>query len=126
MPERTQVRVQIKLVSDESATSDENVLQHLLNIAPDLGGDDLAEQHDCHALSPATDSDPVLAFIGAYTSVHPLIDAIPVSEDPELYVAAESLGEQAAGKYAREIAPSRYAPGPDGRPVRRNAPEGER
>lgn len=65
------------------------------------------------------DQDPVLDLIGAYRSPHPLIDGIPVSEDPDLYIAAEALGERASGLHAWEIAPHRYSQGADGRPVRR-------
>lgn len=126
LPEHAHVQVQVEVVENESAQPDENVLQHLLRIATDPDVDDSHKLHSRHSLSPATDPDPVLALIGAYTNAHSLIDDIPVSEDPDLYVAAESLGEQAAGKHAWEIAPARYAPGPDGRPVRRNAAEGER
>ena len=46
--------------------------------------------------------------IGAYCSEVPLIDNIPVSEDPKLYIAAEALGEQARCMHAWEIAPQRY------------------
>lgn len=38
------------------------------------------------------DHDPVFDLIGAYRSNRPLIDDIPVSEDPDLYVAAEQFG----------------------------------
>ena len=67
-----------------------------------------------------SDPDPVFDLIGAYQSNRSLIDNIPISEDPDLYVAAEHLG---AGKHAWEIAPDRYVMGPDGRPVRREAGE---
>lgn len=65
------------------------------------------------------DHDPVLDLIGAYHSPRPLIDGIPVSEDPDLYLAAEALGERANGLHAWEIAPARYVQGVDGRPARR-------
>jgi hypothetical protein len=65
--------------------------------------------------------DPIFDLLGAYASVLPLIDGIPVSEDPDLYLVAETLGEQAAGLHAWEIAPARYRQGPSGRPIRRNS-----
>ena len=68
--------------------------------------------------------DSVLDLIGAYHSRSPLIDGIPASEDPDLYLAAEALGERAKGMHAWEIAPARYAQGKDGRPMRRQAGEG--
>jgi len=71
--------------------------------------------------SPAKrEVDPVFELIGAYRSERPLIDDIPVSEDPDLYLAAETLGEQAAERHAWELAPIRYKQGPDRRPLRRN------
>jgi hypothetical protein len=63
--------------------------------------------------------DPVIALIGAYHSDRPLIDNIPVSEDPDLYLIAEALGERAKGMRAWELAPARYRKGPNGEPVRR-------
>jgi predicted DNA-binding antitoxin AbrB/MazE fold protein len=69
--------------------------------------------------APTSGLDPVFDLIGAYQSERPLIDDIPVSEDPDLYLVVEQLGEQAEGRHAWEIAPARYAQGPDGRPVRR-------
>ncbi len=69
---------------------------------------DLAAQHD-----------PVLELLGAYASTVPLIDDIPVSADPDLYLAAEASGAQAKGLHAWEIAPARYERGPDGRAVRK-------
>jgi len=69
----------------------------------------------------APERDPVLGLIGAYHSRRPLIDGIPVSQDPDLYLAAEALGERANGMHAWEIAPARYARGEDGHPVRRQA-----
>ncbi len=67
------------------------------------------------------ESDPVFELIGAYQSEAPLIDGISVSEDPDLYLAAAALGEQAAGLHAWELAPTRYMQGPDQRPARRIA-----
>ncbi len=67
--------------------------------------------------------DPVFGLIGAYQSDRRLIDGIPVSEDPELYIIAEESGEIDAERHAWEIAPARYARGKDGRAVRRDANE---
>jgi len=67
---------------------------------------------------PDEDGDPVLDLIGAYRSDRPLIDDIPVSEDPDLYLLAEAMGEEAAGMHAWEIAPNRYRRSESGRPVR--------
>lgn len=64
-------------------------------------------------------ADPVLELIGAYRSQHPLIDDIPVSEDPDLYILAAQIGPEAYTQHAWEIAPHRYKRGRDGRPVRR-------
>jgi hypothetical protein len=64
-------------------------------------------------------------LIGAYHSRQPLIDGIPVSEDPDLYLAAAELGDRAAAMHAWELAPERYSQGPDGRPVRRRADGGK-
>jgi hypothetical protein len=69
------------------------------------------------------EKDPVIELIGAYHSQHPLIDNIPISEDPDLYLAAEAMGDAALGMHAWEIAPKRYTQGPDGRPRRRNVDE---
>ncbi len=74
--------------------------------------------------SSSPERDPVLDLVGAYRSRRPLIDGIPVSQDPDLYLAAEALGERANGMHAWEIAPARYIQGQDGRPVRRQAGEG--
>jgi hypothetical protein len=53
--------------------------------------------------------DPVLELIGAYHSEQPLIDDIPASEDPDLYLTAAAAGKLTAGKHACDIAPARYA-----------------
>ncbi len=66
---------------------------------------------------PDTD-DPVLSLIGIFNSDKPLIDNISASEDPELYILAEALGEGAAERHAWEIAPTRYRRGENGKPVR--------
>lgn len=74
--------------------------------------------------SNATDTpDPVFELIGAYSSERGLIDGIPVSEDPDLYLAAEAWGTQANGLHAWEIAPARYMQGANGQPVRRRSDE---
>jgi hypothetical protein len=65
--------------------------------------------------------DPVLELVGAYRSERPLIDNIPVSEDPTLYAIAEALGKRAIQMHAWELAPQRYVQGPDGQAIRRNA-----
>ena len=62
--------------------------------------------------------DPVFDLIGAFSSDRPLIDNIPVSEDPGLYLLAEAWGEAAQQMHAWEIAPQRYRQGKDGQPVR--------
>src|SRR6059058_2938442 len=54
------------------------------------------------------EQDPVVELIGAYRSDRPLIDDIPVSEDPELYVIAAQWGDRAATMHAWELAPKRY------------------
>ena len=64
-------------------------------------------------VAPVT-PDPVYELIGAYRSQQPLIDDIPISEDPDLYWALEASNEQAAGKHAWEIAPARYRQRADG------------
>ena len=69
--------------------------------------------------SALPEQDPVLGLIGFYDSKAPFIDDIPVSEDPDLYVAAATLGAGAAALHAWEIAPTRYTRGPDARPIRR-------
>lgn len=65
--------------------------------------------------------DPVLELIGMFGSDKPLIDDIPVSEDPDLYLIAEALGSQADNLHAWEIAPLRYERGPDDVPIRRKS-----
>jgi hypothetical protein len=73
----------------------------------------------------SSEGDPLFDLIGAYHSQRPLIDGIPVSEDPDLYLVAAALGERATRMHAWEIAPTRYSQGQDGRPVRRDANKGE-
>ena len=72
------------------------------------------------AVLPASElsDDPVLQLVGAYQSERPLIDDIPVSEDPDLYLLADMMGGEASDLHAWEIAPQRYRRGEDGRPVR--------
>ncbi len=65
-------------------------------------------------------ADPIFELIGAYCSRIPLIDDIPVSEDPDLYILAAKLGPDAYHRHAWEIAPHRYKRGHDRRPVRRD------
>ncbi len=65
------------------------------------------------------EEDPIFGIVGAYSSQKPLIDGIPVSADPDLYLVAAALGARAAGQHAWEIAPARYRCGPDGHPMRR-------
>lgn len=54
------------------------------------------------------EKDPVLVMMGMFNSDKPLIDGIPVSQDPDLYLVAEMMGAEAEGLHAWEIAPSRY------------------
>lgn len=61
-------------------------------------------------------------LIGAFSSDKPLIDNIPVSADPGLYLLAEAMGEQAQGLHAWEIAPQRYREGKDGQAIRLTSP----
>jgi hypothetical protein len=67
----------------------------------------------------STMPDPMFALIGAFTDEQPLIDAIPVSSDPDLYAIAAAMGEEAIGLHAWELAPARYRRGEDGLPVSR-------
>ena len=53
----------------------------------------------------------------------PIIDGIPVSEDPDLYLLAAELGDRAATMHAWELAPEWYSQGLDGRPVRQRVGE---
>jgi predicted DNA-binding antitoxin AbrB/MazE fold protein len=48
----------------------------------------------------------------------PLIDGIPVAQDPELYARAAEIGPHAYTQHAWEILPLRYAPNQDGRSQR--------
>lgn len=68
--------------------------------------------------APRPSDDPVLQLVGAYQSERPLIDGIPVSEDPDLYLLAAMIGEEAFDLHAWEIAPQRYRRGKDGQPIR--------
>jgi hypothetical protein len=56
------------------------------------------------------EEDPVFELIGAYHSDRPLIDDIPVSEDPDLYLTAELIGERSKKMHSWEVAPARYRP----------------
>jgi hypothetical protein len=71
--------------------------------------------------------DPIWEIIGIGAGEKALIDDVPVSEDPELYYLADLMARKEIGPYATlrdgpvhawEIAPQRYAQGPDGRSVR--------
>lgn len=103
LPENLYARLQ-SLAADEQ-TEPVEVIARLVALA-----------RQRRASSP--ERDPVLDLVGAYRSQRPLIDGIPVSQDPDLYLAAEALGERANGMHAWEIAPARYVRGQDGRPVR--------
>ena len=60
------------------------------------------------------EQDPVLAMMGMFIGDKPLIDNIPVSEDPDLYLIAEMMSTEAEGLHAWEIAPNRYSrPSPE-------------
>lgn len=65
--------------------------------------------------------DPVLELMGLFNSDKPLIDNIAVSEDPDLYLVAEAMGEQAKALHAWEIAPTRYRRGKGDQPIRLDA-----
>ncbi len=67
----------------------------------------------------ALEEDPIFAIIGAFASPQPLIDGIPVSEDPDLYSIAESLANSGRNLHAWEIAPHRYLRSEDGKAIRR-------
>ena len=67
----------------------------------------------------SSDHDPIFDLIGAYHSHRPLIDDIPVSEDPDLYLVAERFGDQATGMHAWDLAPDRYVQDQHGRPIRK-------
>jgi hypothetical protein len=101
---------QLQKLAKKAQTDPVEVIAHLIAVA---------SQRD---ILPA-ESDPVFELIGAYQSPRPLIDNIPVSEDPDLYLLAETMGENAAGLHAWEIAPTRYTEGPNRRPLRRDADE---
>lgn len=73
------------------------------------------------ALPELDENDPVFDLIGAFQDTVSLIDGIAFSEDPDLYGVADMMGEAAKHLHAWEIAPSRYAQGSDGRPVRLHA-----
>lgn len=65
-------------------------------------------------------TDPVFDLIGAFSSEKPLIDGIPVSQDPDLYLLADMMSAEAQELHAWEIAPQRYRRGSDGQAVRIN------
>lgn len=64
--------------------------------------------------------DPVLEMVGMFNSDKPLIDNIPASEDPDLYLIAEAMGAEANDLHAWEIAPERYRRGPNNEAIRRD------
>ena len=97
----------LEALASEDQTDPVEVIAHLLTLA--------REQY------ATSENDPIFDLIGAYRSQKPLIDDIPVSEDPDLYLVAEDLGPEAGGKHAWEIAPARYTQGPGGRSMRRVA-----
>jgi len=99
LPEHTRVRVHVELVEPESASP---------------------AGHQVRATETDAGADSLFDLIGAYRSAAPLIDGIPVSQDPDLYLVAEMLGEKAAGLHAWEIAPACYVQGQNGQPVRRD------
>ena len=68
--------------------------------------------------SETKSKDPVLELVGQFTSERALIDNIPVSEDPGLYLIAEAMGVETQERHAWEIAPNRYKQGENGMPVR--------
>ena len=72
-------------------------------------------------IEPSVESDPVLELIGLFNSEKPLIDNIPVSEDPDLYLVAEMMGEEAKNLHAWDIAPTRYRRGKHDQPIRLDA-----
>lgn len=70
--------------------------------------------------SETTLTDPVFDLIGAFSSDKRLIDGIPVSEDPDLYLIAEAMDVEAQSLHAWEIAPQRYRRGEAGQAIRIN------
>lgn len=54
-----------------------------------------------------------------YHSDRPLIDGLPPSEDPDLYLVAEQSGQDSIELHAWDLAPKRYVQGPDGQALRR-------
>ena len=71
-------------------------------------------------INQSSEHDPVLELLGLFNDDKPLIDNIPVSEDPDLYLAAEAMGAEAAGLHAWEIAPTRYERGSNNEPIRKD------
>lgn len=85
------------------------------------------EIHDIQDENPRPwdiSNDPMFALIGAFADDQPLIDGIPVSADPDLYTIAATLGTEAHGLHAWEIAPTRYKRGKDGLPIRHSVLNG--
>ncbi len=70
-------------------------------------------------INQTDENDPVLELLGLFNDNKVLIDNIPVSEDPDLYLAAEAMGTEAGGLHAWEIAPARYACGANNEAIRK-------
>lgn len=70
--------------------------------------------------SEVAPTDSVFDLIGAFSSDKLLIDGIPVSEDPDLYLIAEAMDAETRPLHAWEIAPQRYRRGENGQAVRIN------
>ncbi|HOU15656.1 MAG TPA: hypothetical protein PKZ84_21335 [Anaerolineae bacterium] len=101
----TRLYADLSALAEEEQTDVVGVISRLLKLAER----DTVKSHQ---------SDPVFALIGAYHSNQPLIDNIPASEDPDLYLLQATYGESSEEKHAWEIAPMRYRKAPDNRPVR--------
>lgn len=66
----------------------------------------------------SSSTDPALELVGLFNSDKPLINNIGVSEEPDLYLLAENLGDDARSMQAWEIAPQRYRQGKNGEAIR--------
>ena len=67
----------------------------------------------------AFNDDPFFALINVPSEHASLIDNIPLSEDPDLYLVAAALPHDGVGLHAWEIAPQRYMQDEHGNAVRR-------